>query len=183
MIITDVPGHFVDGSTMVTCFLNPDDTIQGLEGFVRMSEYSVNKLVGPLTWLKKGKRTLTVDEGGRSDGGRCLLGISALQPDLRLASVVTFHRAPGTDSGPESPFAGENPRRHDTELVCTHRIVGGGPNKEDVCFYPVLGSIDASGNWSGEEFKNKGNYFYTVCVRLIGTDRFFICDPEMEIGP
>lgn len=170
-------------SALVTFFLDPTQKPQGLEGFVRMKDYSVNPRVEPMVWVRGGKRTLTTEHGGRTDGGHCILGITALSKDLKLTSVVSFYRAPGPGNGPESPFDGPNPRRNDIGLTCDGVPIGkGGPNFEDVYLYPILGPIAADGSWPEEAFKNKGNYYYTVCVRLDGKDDY-ICDPEMQIQP
>jgi hypothetical protein len=184
----DVTGHFVPGTTLVTIFVNPAKPV-GPEGFVRVDDYCVTPNLGPLPWQTGGKKTLTSLQGGHVDGGRCLLGVCAERADLELYSVVSTYRAPAAGPGPESPFVGPNPRRNDTPLICTHRILNGGPPPQpgqpgpNVFFYPILVDPGHGGNWHGEQFLNKGNYFYTVCVRIGAAPAFHICDPEMEIGP
>ena len=181
MLIKDVTGNFVDGTTLVTFVIDPEKT-QGPEGFVRADSYSVNPQIGLLTWSRMGEVTLDKSAGGEV-GRRCLLGVCAASSTLTLSSVVSFYRAPGDIGHLNSPFADPNPRRSQ-QVVCTNRILGGGPDGKDMFFYPILARLDANGEvLTGEEFVNPGNYFYTMCVRLNGTDRFFVCDPEMEIEP
>lgn len=181
MLITDVQGNFADGTTLVTFLIDPQKT-QGPEGFVRADSYSVNPQTGPLTWSRMGEVTLNKDAGGVV-GKACLLGVCAPTSTLSLSSVVSFYRAPGDVGHTNSPFPDPNPRRSQ-QVLCTHRIIKGGAEGEDLFFYPILARLNENGEvLSGEEFVNSGNYFYTMCVRLNGTERFFICDPEMEIEP
>ncbi len=191
MIITDVPGNFADGTTLVTFHIDPAKP-QGPEGFIRADSYSVNPQTGPLTWKPFGEVTLNKSLGGEK-GRRCLMGVCAPRSDLSLSAVVSFYRAPGTSvdpNWPNSPFSDPNPRRMDL-APCTHRIIHGGANSEDVFFYPILAQRDANGQIlnsdglliGGEEFVKGGNYFYTMCVKDNASGKFFICDPEMEIDP
>ncbi|MFN7939438.1 MAG: hypothetical protein U0R19_39290 [Bryobacteraceae bacterium] len=181
MLITDVPGNFADGTTLVTFLIDPQKE-QGPEGFVRADSYSVNPQIGPLTWYRMGEVTLNKDAGGVK-GRRCMLCVCAATSSLSLSSVVSFYRAPGDFGHLNSPFSDPNPRRLQ-QVWCTNRIPKGGADGTDLFLYPILANFDGNGEvLSGEEFMNPGNYFYTMCVRLNGTDRFFICDPEMEIEP
>jgi len=191
MTITDVPGNFADGTTLVTFYIDPEKTL-GPEGFIRADSYSVNPQVGPLSWQNFGAVTLNKSLGGEK-GRRCLMGVCAPRSDLVLSAVVSFYRAPGGAVDPNwsnSPFAPPNPRRLQS-APCTHRIVKGGANNDDVFFYPILAQTGPDGSilnsdgllFGGEEFVKGGNYFYTICVRDNVTKKFFICDPEMEIDP
>lgn len=190
MFITDVPGNFTDGTTLVTFHIDPEKPL-GPGGFIRAESYSVNPQVGPLTWKKFGEVTLDKTLGGVK-GRRCLMGVCAPREDLELSAVVSFYRAPGQNVDPSwanSPFSDPNPRRVD-RVLCSHRIIKGGENNDDVFFYPILAQtvsgsfFDANGNlFGGEEFVKEGNYFYTMCVQDNATQKFFICDPEMDIDP
>ena len=164
------------GPALVIIPIDPREP-QGAEGFVRVP-YSVNESIGPSQWKKGPPRTLRAKVGDRY-----ILGAVARKPDLKLASVVSLYRAPGDAfRGPESPFEGDNPRRMDDTLRVTARLATKGRTlilnqKTGLYFYPIIDS---------ETFRNGGNYFYTVCLWLIGTRdpaKFFVCDPEMEIGP
>lgn len=178
---TDVTGHFLDNSTLVAIYIDTNKG-QGPEGFIRVDTYSVTNHPGPLRWQPWQRRTLSLLDGGDVNGGKCVIGVCAEGGALSLSGVISFYRAPGEGSGPESPFDGPNPRRHDGRMPCTHRVIGGGPLGKDAFFYPLM-DVDLSGGIIPAPFKNRGNYFYGVCVRQIGTDTFYICDPEMEIGP
>lgn len=173
---------FAGDSTLVTLFVDtnvkPDPAG---EGFVRVQSYSVNRQAGPLSWIALGPKTLTVKEGGTASGGRCLLGVCGPSPEEKLSAVVSFYRAPETPSGPESPFDLPATLRFDAPLACTNEIVA--PDGSTLFFYPLIANRLPGGKWTGEPFKHPGNYFYTVCVRKQGTTDFYICDPEMEIGP
>jgi hypothetical protein len=158
-------------STLVTVFLD-DSKTPGPEGFVRMDEYAVNPPAGKLSWIRGQKQTLTENEGGVVPTGSCLLGVCARRSDLQLASVVSFYRAPGKPGQKESPFAAPDTRRAES-LPDPILLENSGPDGKDAYFYPIL----------SEAFVNKGDYFYTLCVRVKGTEKFYICDPEMEIGP
>jgi hypothetical protein len=179
-----VEGNFAGDSTLVTMFIDtsvkPD--LAG-EGFVRVTAYSVNRQVGPLRWRSQGPKTLDVSDGGTASGGSCLLGVCSRSPTENFTAVASFYRAPAEAPGPETPFNLPATLRFDGPLVCTHEILKGGPGSEVVYFYPLIGRMDSTGTWRGEPFVNPGNYFYTVCVRVTGTEDFYIGDPEMDIGP
>ena len=99
-----------DSPAMVTFFFDPYAP-QGKEGFIRMDKYSVNVPTGPLTWSEQGQMILTAKDGGKV-GKRCLIGIAATQPDLKLSCVLSFYGEPASNIPlPESPFDKPNPHR------------------------------------------------------------------------
>lgn len=178
---TDVQDISADSPAMVTFFIDPY-AVQGKEGFIRMDKYSVNVPTGPLTWIEEGRMILSVKDGGRV-GKRCLIGIAAIQPDLKLSCVISFYGEPGSGIAlPQSPFDKPNPH-HVAEVLNRKQMLMMEDGKEQVVyFYPIMFTGDPV-DMSGEPFAREGNYFYTVCVRNLADGKFYIWDPKLEIGP